>query len=528
MPGAKTVHAPTGMVASIDHLASAAGVAALRAGGTAADAVVATGAVLAVTQQGACGLGGDLFALVHRPGDPVSVLCAAGRAGSGADAAGARADGLARLPLQGDIRAVTVPGCVDGLVELHARHGRLPLARVLEPAIGYAAAGFPATLLTAMGAPTVLDLDGADDYREAARAAGGRLTAGALIRRPGVAAALAAVATEGRAGFYEGPFGAGLVALGAGLFTPADLARSQASWVAPLAVRVWGYDVFVPPPPSQGYLVLLGAAVAEGLDLPADPGDAAWAHLLAETSRATGLDRDAVLYDGADGAALLAPGRVAALRAAVDPARRGALAPPAAAGGTTVCCAVDGERAGVTLILSNASGFGAHIVEPATRVFLHDRGVGFSLEPGHPAELAPGRRPPHTLAPGLVCRPDGSLRAVVGTMGGDNQPQVMLQLLTRLLVHGQSPGRTVCGPRFVLGAGSFDLWHGDGPGEVLVEADAPAAWDEGLRARGHTVRRAPEGIAGAFGHAQVVEVTGDGVLAGVADPRAIDGAAAGY
>src|SRR5215510_4004218 len=118
-----TVHAPAGMVATADHLASSAGVAALRAGGNAADAAVAAGAVLAVTNQHQCGMGGDMFALVHGPSGEVEALCGAGRAGSGADALQARVEGLHRLPATGDVRAVTVPGCVDGWVELHRRHG---------------------------------------------------------------------------------------------------------------------------------------------------------------------------------------------------------------------------------------------------------------------------------------------------------------------------------------------------------------------------------------------------------------------
>src|SRR5690606_24002736 len=220
--------------------------------------------------------------------------------------------------------------------------------------------------------------------------------------------------------------GDGLVGLGRGLFTPEDLARVQAEWVEPLAVEVWGHTVHAPPPPSQAYLALAGAAVAADLPLPGDPDDPAWAHLLAGAARAAGWDRDRVLHEGADGAALLDPGRLAAHRRAVDPARRSDRPPGAAARDTTVCVAVDRERTGVTLIQSNASAWGARIVEPHTGVFLHDRGIGFSLEPGHPAELAPGRRPPHTLAPVLVTGPGGGLRAVLGTMGGDSQPQVVL------------------------------------------------------------------------------------------------------
>jgi gamma-glutamyltranspeptidase/glutathione hydrolase len=515
------------MVATADHLASSAGVAALRAGGSAADAAVAAGAVLAVTNQHQCGMGGDMFALVHQPGEPVTALCAAGRAGSGADAVEARAEGLAKLPLTGDIRAVTVPGCVDGWLALHRRYGRLPLPQVLEAAVTYAAAGFPASRLLAATAPAIIDLDGADDYRGPAMAAGGRLPAGTLVRRPGVAAALEAVAAEGRAGFYQGAFGEGLIRIGGGLFTPDDLAADQAAWVEPLRLSVWGHELFVPPPPSQGYLVPASAWVVEGLGVPDDPGDGAWAHLLAEAARAVGLDRDAVLSDGADGAALLAPERLAARRALVDPDHRGDALVPAAGGGTTVGCVVDRDRMGVTLIQSNASGWGAHVIEPASGVFLHDRGIGFSLSAGHPAEMDGGRRPPHTLAPALVRRPDGSLRAVLGTMGGDNQPQVVLQLLARLLVHDQSPGRAVGAPRFVLGEGGFSLWADGGPHQVRIEAHAPDAWEAGLAARGHVVRRSPQAVDHSFGHAQIIEVI-DGVLAGVADPRALDGAATGY
>jgi gamma-glutamyltranspeptidase/glutathione hydrolase len=210
------------------------------------------------------------------------------------------------------------------------------------------------------------------------------------------------------------------------------------------------------------------------------------------------------------------------------------LAPPASPGGTTVICAVDRRRTGVTLIQSNASGFGAHIVEPATGIFLHDRGIGFSLAEGHPAAFAPGRRPPHTLSPALVTRPDGSLRAVLGTMGGDSQPQILVQLLARLLAVGASPGRAVRSGRWVLARGGppgahggFDTWSGGGPGVVEIEAHAPATWDRGLAERGHEVRRSSATVDPTFGHAQVIEVT-DGVLSGIADPRSLDGAAVGY
>ena len=131
------------MVCSIDHLASAAGVQMLRSGGSAADAAVAASAVLSVTSPHVCGMGGDLLAVVVPAGGIPVALNASGRAGSGADPERLRAEGYRVMPFRGDIRAVTVPGCVDGWLALHERFGVLPIAHVLEPARAYARDGFP-------------------------------------------------------------------------------------------------------------------------------------------------------------------------------------------------------------------------------------------------------------------------------------------------------------------------------------------------------------------------------------------------
>lgn len=526
-----TVHAPTGIVASADHLASSAGVAALRAGGTAADAAVTAAAVLAVTSQQACGIGGDLWAVVHSPGEEPVALCAAGRAGSGADPAQLRSEGHVRVPLYDDIRAVTLPGCVDGWIELHHRFGRLPLAQVLEPARSYAATGFPASTLLTATVGDIIDRPGAESYRVAATPTGGRLRAGAVVRLPGLAWVLDELAQSGRVGVYRGEFGDGLRRLAPDLFDADDLDRPNAEWVRPLRVRAWGHDVWTTPPPSQGYLTLSGAWVAERLDLPAEPDDPSWPHLLSEVARLVGWDRPDVLHEDANGDALLDGDRLASRLAAIDPERRSDIGSPSPVGGdTTYLAVVDRDRTAVSLIQSNASTWGSHIVEPTTGVVLHNRGLGFSLIPGHPAELAPGRRPPHTLSPTVVTRPDGSLRSVLGTMGGDSQPQVLLQLLARLLLHGTSPGAAVAAPRWVLVGGGrrFDTWDDPGPRLLAVEADAPWGWDGGLRQRGHDVQRSEALIDPRFGHAQVIDVGEDGVLHGAADPRTVDGAAIGY
>ena len=520
VPFTPTVHAPAGLVCTADHLASSAGAALLRRGGSAVDAAIGANAVLAVADPHLCGMGGDLFALVHDGDGPPAALNAAGRAGSGADLDRLLAQGHRVMPFRGDIRAVTVPGCVDGWCALHERFGRLPLADVLEPAIGYAEDGWPASVLLAFMAPSVAHLPGVEDWATAPVADGQRL------RRPRTAAALRAVVEGGRDGFYGGPFGAGLLALGAGEFAPDDLDR-RPDWVAPLGLRAWGHDVWTMPPSSQGYLILAAAGVLDPLELPA-PDDPAWPHLLAEVARLTGADRYDVLSESASGATLLDEKRSLAVREQLDPSRRVPCTPrPRPSGDTTVVTAVDRDRQGVTLIQSNAKDFGAHLVEPNTGTFLHNRGNGFRLEPGHPAAYGPGRRPPHTLSPALVTIPSGALRAVVGTMGGDGQPQVVLQLLARLLVADEPAGPAVSSPRFVLdreGSTGFDLWNG--PDRLLVEDHAPTAWIEGLLARGHEVV-SRSGFGADFGHAQVIEVTDDG-LRGAADPRALIGSATGH
>src|ERR1700733_11618375 len=158
-------YAPSGLVCAVDHLAAEAGVAVLRAGGNAADAAVATSAVLAVTTPHMCGMGGDLFALVHVGGDAPAALNASGRAGSGADPERLRAEGHRTMPAIGDIRAVPVPGCVDGWLALHERFGRLPLGEVLAGARRYADKGFPAAPDLVAAAGAVRHIPGAGDLR---------------------------------------------------------------------------------------------------------------------------------------------------------------------------------------------------------------------------------------------------------------------------------------------------------------------------------------------------------------------------
>ncbi len=522
--GTETVPGPDGLVCSVDRLASEAGVAVLRAGGNAVDAAIAASAALTVTTPHMCGMGGDLMALVAGPGTGAAeplVLNASGRAGSGADPDRLRAEGHRTMPPLGDVRSAPVPGCVDGWLALHGRLGRLPLADVLAPAIELAEGGFPASPMLAFTLPRLAGVTGCDELVRSG------VAAGELLRRPGPARMLRAVVAEGRDGFYGGEFGERLLEVGGGEYLPEDLTRSSADWVDALGLDVWGHRVWTVPPNSAGCLALAGAGIAERAGLGADPADAAWAHLTVEAARLAGLDRPRRLFEGADGAALLAPDRLAARAAMLDPRARARLGDRYADGGTIYLCAVDGEGTGVSLIQSNAKEYGCHVAVPGTGVLLHNRGIGFSLEAGHPAEYRPGRRPPHTLAPALVTRPDGSLRALLGTMGGDSQTQIVLQLLARLLLAEEEPAAVIGAPRWVLGTEGgtgFNVWERPEEHRVRIEAHAPGSWRPGLEERGHRVETVRPDPA-AFGHAHLIDLPLDGPPRGAADARSLIGAA---
>ena len=511
------------MVAAADQLATSAGVAILAMGGNAVDAAIATNAAMAVTSPHLCGLGGDLFALVHTGGSDgeVVALNASGCAGSGASADALRADGNVTMPFRKDIRVVTMPGCVEGWSALHVRFGTLPFSELLRPAIALASGGFPASPLL-IGALAQLDADGRKSLHELADQ--GRRPAD-RVRRPGVARTLQAIAEGGREAFYEGEFGRGLLSISNGWFEASDLADPFAEWVAPLTARAWDVDLHTIPPNSQGYLTLGSAALASTLDLPADPDDPQWAHLLIEAATAAGYDRPEVLHESADGDALLSA--IAGRRGMIDPNRASRRPMPGSDGDTTYLCTADSNGMAVSLIQSNASGFGSWVVEPNTQINLHNRGLGFNLQPGHPAEIGPRRRPPHTLSPALATDANG-LRAVFGTMGGDGQPQVLLQLAARLFHHGQSPAAALNSGRWVLRGPvtGFDTWTAPQGPDVMVEGHAPAEWMTSLADKGHrAIVTPPFDIM--FGHAQVIARDDNGWWASATEPRTRIGSAAG-
>jgi gamma-glutamyltranspeptidase / glutathione hydrolase len=506
------------MVASADQAATQAGMAAIARGGNAVDAAIAANAALAVTAPHLCGLGGDLFALVHT-GHSVVGLNASGRAGSGADPDRLRAEGHAVMPFRHDIRSVTVPGCVDGWVMLHERFGALPLAEVLDPAVRLAEGGFAASPLLVGSLSMVDDMARAnlDDLAHQA------VRTGTRVRRLGVGRVLRSIASSGRHGFYGGEFGDGLLRLAGEEITEADLDRRQADWVEPLGTDALGLELHTMPPNSQGYLTLGASRLASNLDLP-DPDDPRWVHLLVEAATAAGHDRPDALHEGADGAALLAA--IDQRMAMVDRTVASGRDAPAHPGDTTYLCTADDQGMAVSLIQSNASGFGSWLVEPTTGINLHNRGLGFSLIAGHPAEYGPGRRPPHTLSPALATR-RGTLAAVFGTMGGDAQPQILLQVAVRLFLHGQSPARAIGAARWALRGENtgFDTWTSAGGRYVVLEGHAPTTWHDEVASFGHRTRRAAA-YDSEFGHAHAIVTDGSGVFVGAADPRSVVGSVA--
>ena len=509
-----------GLVCTVDRRATDAGLAALISGGSAADAAIAANAVLAVTCPHLCGMGGDLWAIVDEPGRSPVVLNAAGRAGGGVDATRLRARGDTQMPMRGDLVSVPVPGCVDGWLALSERYGRLGLDEVFDPAMTLATDGFAASPLLALSAILVdhLDVDGI----------GAELREGDTVRRPGVADAMCAVARDGRDGFYQGAFGQGLLRMGAGVFTQEDLRRVNAQWFAALGLEVFGRRIWTAPPGSQGYLILATLHVAEALGLPDDDSDPGWFETLVAAAVVTGADRPSMLHEHADGEVLLGDSNLSRW---VDAARRwleGPKRPLVARGDTTYLCVRDRAGMAVSLIQSNAADYGAHLVEPATGIYLHNRGVGFSLEPGHPAELAPGARPPSTLSPVLVTDRQGDLVAIAGTMGGDSQPQLMAQHLSRLLHSDLEPAAVLDAPRWVLrreGGRGFDLWNDDADATIGLVTDR-GGLDRWSDAASELCTRleVESWRSPTFGHAHLIARDSDGWI-GRAEPRVRESAA---
>ena len=417
---------------------------------------------------------------------------------------------------------ITAPGCVAGWAELAAKLGNLPLATSLGPAVELASKGFPVSPELADSLSRLTAMIGEQDSAAALYPGGSAPSAGDTIRRGDLATTLSAIADAGPAAFYQGRVADAIVAATAGGLTAADMAAATVDWVDPIGIDVFGLTGWTVPPNTQGYLTLAALWLFEKLGPPKDPADPRYAHAAIEAYRAVAWERDDLVADPdtapLDPAELLSPTRLAGHLGSLSMDGVAAWPTPTPApGGTAYMCTRDASGVGVSLIQSNFDGIGAGISADGTGIFLHNRGGGFNLNPGQPNELTPGRRPLHTLSPTIWTR-GNELRMILGTRGGQYQPQLLIQLAAHLL-YSDAP-RALGQP---LPRWQVEGWQGGGSHVVQIEERTPPPIVEGLEERGHTVERVADWNQG-WGPMSVIGVDEDGVYASV-DPRVSTSAA---
>jgi gamma-glutamyltranspeptidase/glutathione hydrolase len=463
--------AANAMVATSQPLATRAGLRMLERGGNAADAALAAAAMLCVTEPMSTGVGGDCFAIVWRDGQ-IDGLDAAGPAP-------AAAEHLEPVAERGPL-SVTVPGSVGGWAELAERHGRLGLDACLADAIDAAERGFAIAPMTA----AAWAADGAPLELHTVPFVGQR------VRFPELAVTLRAIAADGPSAFYEGRVARAVVS--ASWLDEEDLASYRPRWVEPLRQTYRGVQVLELPPPTQGVAALEALGLLEGL-----PPDLASRVACAKLALEDALAR---VRDGADVSDLLEPEYLDRRRAeAPVPVTE----PPA---GTVYLCAVDGDRMAVSFIQSLYASFGSGVVAPGTGVVLQNRGACFAVQ----GRVDPGKRPYHTIIPGLLLR-EGKLLGPFGNMGGFIQAQAHMQLVSGLVDDGLDPQEALDRPRFKVEGDAVHLEEG--------------LWGQAkeLERLGHTIVR--ETDVSIFGGGQIILVEEDALVGG-SDPRK-DGYAGG-
>lgn len=505
-----TVVAPAeaGMVATSQPLAVQAGVEMLTAGGTAADAAIAAAAALCVVEPRATGVGGDAFALYWPAGagEP-EALDGAGPSGAGATVEAIRAAGHDEMPSSG-AWTITVPGAVATWARLAARHGRLGLDRLLAPAIKIADSGFEVTRAIADEWALHAGRIAGNAAAETVFLPGRAPKAGERFANHELARLLERIARDGEDGFYRGQVAeliGDAVAQAGGPLRAADLAAwCGPRFVAPVARDYRGVRVYETPPPGQGIVALAALGVFEGAE-PVDRIEEE--HVALESLKLAFADAAALLADPLIAevpvARLLSDDHLAERRALIGSQARD-VAAPGPATDTVYVTAVDGEGNACSFIQSLYSGFGAGIGVSGLGITLQNRGKGFVLDEGHPNQLAPGKRPYHTIIPGMLGR-DGGFYGCIGCVGGFMQPQGQMQIVRHLIDHGMDIGAALAAPR---------LRFLDGL-EIGAEPAFVAATIAGLESRGHRVR--PLSNFGAGG-AQAILREGDR-LSGASDPR---------
>ena len=528
MAGRSTVYAPNGAVATSQPLASAAGLEVLRQGGNAIDAAVAAAAVLSVTEPHMTGIGGDMFAIVWLAGERKLVaLNASGRAGSLMTRETLQARGF-RAGSQQGVMSVTVPGALAGWDMLVRTHGRRTLAQVLQPAIAYARDGFPLSPIIAAQWTNETAFLQRDSAAAATYLPGGRAPkAGEWFRNPDYARTLQVIADSGIGTFYGGSIGRRIVArLSAldGFLTLDDLRNNAPNWVTPISVPFRGHRVWELPPNNQGIAALEMLRILEPYDLEAmGHNSPAYLHHLIEAKKLAYADLDRFVGDADHLAmpaeAMLTDEFIAERRSHLNAARAQERVDPGplrTRSETVYLAVADADGNMVSFINSIYDYFGSGIVVPGTGFALHNRGASFTLTPGLPNTVAPGKRPFHTLIPGFVTHTvDGREQPYMsfGLMGGGVQAQGHVQFLLNHFVFGMDVQAAIDAPRFR---------HYDGQ-RVALEAPVGDGVRAALAAMGHLLVEQP---TMAFGGAQAIVRLSKGFAAG-SDPRK-DGMAVGY
>ena len=535
------VLAMNGMVATSQPLAAQAGLQTLIQGGNAVDAAVAAAAALNVVEPESTGVGGDMFALVwDNKAKTVHALNGSGRAPAAASLAQLRSAGHYQMPQEGPF-SVSVPGTVHGWETILQAHGTMPLSEVLQPAIRYAEEGFPVTDYIAyqwsgQGARLAAWPSGQEMLLN-----GRPPRQGDLMRLPTLARTLRAVAEGGSAAFYHGEIAekiANYVQERGGWLAAGDLAAHTSDWDEPISTEYRGITCWECPPNGQGIAALEALNIVELYDVAAfGPQSVAAYHHLIEAMRLSFADAYRYVADPRAAAVpisqLLSKDYAAGRQKLIDPERAmphtpagdltglASAAPSAQAGtpppGDTVYVSVvDRDGNACSFINSIYINFGSGLVVPDTGIVLQNRAALFSLEPGHPNALAPGKRPYHTIIPALATR-DGELYLCYGVMGGFMQPQGHLQVITNMVDFGMEPQQALNALRFQV--------IGD---TTLVEEGLDAAVYQKLQQMGHHLQTVSGHARVGMGGGQVIQRNpATGVLWAGSEPRK-DGCAIGF
>ncbi|MDE2781229.1 MAG: gamma-glutamyltransferase [Chloroflexota bacterium] len=531
------VYGSRGIVCSNSPLAASTGIQVMREGGNAFDAALAVAAVETVTLVPLCSMGGDSFILAHEAAtDQITGINSSGAAATGATAEYYRSRGYETMPIDGP-HSITVPGEIAAWEELHRRFCTMPFATLLEPAVGYADEGFPVS--PGIGRNFAHAVDKLAQFPASAAiyaSNGGMKAEGEMLVNRDLARSLQQVARGGADEFYRGDLArrmvAGLRKAGA-LFTESDFAEHRHDVYDPIATTYRDYTVYQTRPPTQGFLLLEMLNLVEDFDLGSMGQNSSQAiHLMTEAKKIAYGDRNRLAGDPRyvewPLEELISKPYAARRRGEIDPSRANNAQPAFGEGGdgnTTYFCVADGAGNCVSWIHSLSNSFGSGFVAEGTGILFNNRGGrGFSLEPGHPNVIEPGKRTMHTLNCYMAYR-DGQPAIVGGTPGGDYQPQCGLQVLSNLIDHGMDPQDAVEAPRWWSFPGT-DPASLKTPLELRLEAGMPEDIGKELEGLGHRVVRRRPGIND--GKVQlIVRDLETGILKGASDPRG-DGHAAAW